>query len=638
MTTQNDVYVNLWSDDWDAQSSPDREGGEFDYINPRILLMEIISEVENNQFRNHSNNKYFREAIDNCLYDPVIKKMLRPDFIFLKDKILSIGNGFIVSLSKCLLDKLFIIGYHKLLVEELLQILITPSYESKNKDIIQKINKHLIVELLFFGYNIKTINRIPNDIFSEPRDIDGTTYTSFPLSCWKQEFPITSNPRTPEYGAAIKEIFKKLNFEDRVRTISRYFDKEKMESVFIVPIKGIKGKFSDFNIGPVNFYSPRKKYVKHLLPGQNGEPEKFTEKGQKEQYLNAAITVQYVDVLSGAQTAKKQIELAFDLLKVRLNTNTPFEIQNRGSLVVDKEGRVESQSWSMEGSEYHNWLQSFDADKVNIAEVLEEDSLKLFNEILTGCAPRDFQSILCPALHWIRKAQEASNELDKILFYWISVEKFSRFPAHYGNPLSNSEVTDRIELTREIVGKLSAKNFFFSVGWSLFYRLKSLFFNRLGPKRIIPDDLARFLFISPEIKTVFLKDFLSHFWEREKELNIPELSREVVCCRDFYTNPKNALSIVEKAERKTKNNFTLFYRARNQIVHDGEISQHLVPFYLSQAREISFLLFSCIHTGFCRNKNASFEEIFLKEISKYELIRIALKEGIPLENKLFESA
>lgn len=265
-------WVDLWEDL--IENFCEKLYG-LDLINPQLLIMEIIDEIEFNQLQNFDNKEYFYKQLKRLVNrDPVLKDRFKADFTLIKKDFNNNRNAYILQLCKSVLEIFQNGEYFDELFNLLEAILLDPNCSDSQQEDIEIITQHLIVELILKGYSLETIKSFPRRLFDKYRFVNGDINTEYPFNTKRSDFEEGNDFDKSKFYCAIKKEIDELSITDRISRFRMYYRKKPNKYYFIFQIDGLKGDV-DFNIGKVNFYSPKvKKYITEALR-QNDEPEYF---------------------------------------------------------------------------------------------------------------------------------------------------------------------------------------------------------------------------------------------------------------------------------------------------------------------------------------------------------------------------
>src|ERR1035437_7741511 len=423
--------IEFWVDMWDDlidHFTKTHYGLEL--VNPHVVLIVLIDEIEHNELRNKETRQYLLESIAHFLNnDPVVKQHLRAEFSLLLNGFNNQPHFYLLQSAKAVLPffrdgKYFFETYSKLR-----QILADPNWQPKEEKNIETIANSLIVELLLKGYSLKSIREMPRNLFDDvsrsgnkfPKE-----YTYFDLI----ELP---DAERDKHLAKQADELTTLNVDNRLSAFTRYSTRKPYDFIFIYEVEGLKGE-GQLEIGPVTFYSP--KTISLIKPDSADaktndllKEEEFFRRNKNQYFANAAIKLSCVDVDNGLILAAEMADKALDLLRSGHQSQCRFKIAREQYVYLRKNGHLGGSGTSVgDDDPILKWqhsidLKYFSANKDGLT-TLENTGEYLF-------LAKDAQSILeqkvSDCLHWFRKGEETDRLEDRLLHYWIVIEKIFTF-------------------------------------------------------------------------------------------------------------------------------------------------------------------------------------------------------------------
>jgi len=390
---------NIWEDICGNINKPNLD---FDIMTPHYLCLEILDEIEVNKSKNKLNNQYYLSRLNDFYsneqtiigeiknYFGILRRELqKPREIILK-QILNDVLGYIKKGN-----------YFNILFEKLKLILFSLElFDSNKKNEIKKLSKYLIVEFILQGYNYKSIEKFIRNILSGYTIYNDNVITNFPHG-------IEYNNDKEAYDIKIKEIISSISIENRIEKIKDYYYALKNDYYYIFSLFGIIGD-SEININNVTVYNPmKKKYITKSFHSKDREIENDNNKD----IMNAIVYENCIDKEQGKILAINDIDRAFNLLKFITYSKSNFILNNRKCIILNK---------NYEEIGYHSEI----SPKAKFFDNLRIDKKFIYsNEKLNDITNIIFSNrTLTDALHYYRKAIEATRSEEKILNYWISLE------------------------------------------------------------------------------------------------------------------------------------------------------------------------------------------------------------------------
>jgi len=393
-------FKNTWEGICDTINKPNLD---FDIMTPHYLCLEILDEIEVNKSKNKSNNQYYLSRLNNyCSNENTIIGEIKNYFEILRREFQKPRD---IILKQILND---VLGYFKkgyyfnILFEKLKLILFNSESLDLDKKIeIKKLSKHLIVEFILIGYNYKSIEKFISNVLSGYTIYEDRFITNFPHGLEYDNY----NDKEVYYNE-IKEIISSISIEDRIEKIKCYYYAAKNEYYYIFSLTGISGD-SEIKISNTIFYNPlKKRYITKSYFSDDRNDE--IERDNNEDTMNVIVYENCIDKEQGKIMAINDIDKAFNLLKFITYSKSKLKINNSKCIILNKSYEEISCYWGM------------DPEK-NIHDNLRIDNnFKYSNEKLSDITNFIFTNgILTDALHYYRKAIEASRFEEKILNYWI---------------------------------------------------------------------------------------------------------------------------------------------------------------------------------------------------------------------------
>ena len=150
--------IKYWVDLWeDLISYFNVNSYGLKLINPQLILLDTIDEIESNQFvKNKENKKYFYEKISQILEVDEVRRN------FDSNRIL-----FLSQLCKKALSIFRSGEYFEKSFQELKKIMLEKNWNANDERKIYYLSQVLIIELLLRGYNLEEIKDFPKSIFDK---------------------------------------------------------------------------------------------------------------------------------------------------------------------------------------------------------------------------------------------------------------------------------------------------------------------------------------------------------------------------------------------------------------------------------------------------------------------------------------
>lgn len=403
------------------------EQDSINYIlyNPKELFKEFIDEIEIKNLSNGDNKKFFMENIKNF----VNLKIGALSFLESNLKIMvqqfnqKDDFSYLLYTLKFALDEMKNFKLGKECVKELAEILTNDDSLDKNKDNIKHLVHFIVFELQDKGFSHSRINKIINDIFSEYREIKGCATTDFPHN-------IKQNKNTKkdkiEYQTRLKSFMDSLTNKDRILAINNYFEQETIPVRFIFRVKGIKGELN-IKTNDIEIYNPlKKKLIAKKSPNEHNDSydETFGLQDSQKAILgfrcNIAIKVDTMlnDIESAKYEAIRKAHIFFDSIMSRhFYIRTKLSLDTTQHYVIDNNAYVVSVSFRI-NDEFISYQNAEFTENIDI----NEQHLRYYNTLTLQENLTDVDKQISRALTWKRKALEATNYNESILWHWVGIE------------------------------------------------------------------------------------------------------------------------------------------------------------------------------------------------------------------------
>jgi hypothetical protein len=633
--------IEFWVDMWDDlidHFTKTHYGLEL--VNPHVVLIVLIDEIEHNELRNKETRQYLLESIAHFLNnDPVVKQHLRAEFSLLLNGFNNQPHFYLLQSAKAVLPffrdgKYFFETYSKLR-----QILADPNWQPKEEKNIETIANSLIVELLLKGYSLKSIREMPRNLFDDvsrsgnkfPKE-----YTYFDLI----ELP---DAERDKHLAKQADELKTLNVDNRLSAFTRYSTRKPYDFIFIYEVEGLKGE-GQLEIGPVTFYSP--KTISLIKPDSADaktndllKEEEFFRRNKNQYFANAAIKLSCVDVDNGLILAAEMADKALDLLRSGHQSQCRFKIAREQYVYLRKNGHLGGSGTSVgDDDPILKWqhsidLKYFSANKDGLT-TLENTGEYLF-------LAKDAQSILeqkvSDCLHWFRKGEETDRLEDRLLHYWIVIEKIFTFHTSSAPLIKAADKHEpKIFLISELLPAISAFGFIYSNGWTLHRYLKHL----LGTLAVFYDNSS--LKLSKEIiekcylqenyiGVIYLKQIVENLDELEKAVDKRLVKNRIKNAKLFYQDGEFAKEEIKQIIARTKEDVFLIYRYRNSIVHNAHYDPSLLKPFVEKAASLAQTALNLLITERSKSPAATVEQIFISKHIEVQRILERLDKKLPVD-------
>ena len=628
-------YENLlsyWQHYWShcLEKLTDKDNVSFKMLGPRMLMQDIIDEIEGHGLSNPDNIDYFKRQIGELdKKDEIFRYLCHPMVACLLQRLGNKTNrDSSILLCKKILNRLAVKRYFTLLVDwlaETIDNIAESNYESRKK--INEITHLVISEFIAEGFVPDEIKRYATDIPGVAIAEGGvvlvapTEFDSLKAADFESE---------EEYYKAVYERIKNRNAHQSLEVLKYYYYITPREAFFIVRLNGLKGQIDD-HIGDINIYSPKvKRYIKdgHSL-------SKVEEVTEDRDSVNAAIPIDFTSIEQAKVYARAKLEEVLDIMTLTYRTQAPITIAtNRYAVVAD--GEEISMSVSVKGND----PQLFDRDEMmryfdalDLTE-LKGDGFKFLTdkhevvEMGQGVLRRRLKN----AARWYSKAIAADKEVDVLLYSWFAIEGLLKV----GNQ-TQTEMADKnkdvnsLNVIQEFVTSIICKSYFQSYlreTYRIFLyhtNLNGMYNNYYDLKDDVIDKAGLNLKAGDHYKD---GAFLSAVTDLTACINDDIVRDELAEMQAFYQSDEG---IKAKASH-IKDDLLMIYRLRNMIVHNAALSSVNISFYAREAIYIAQRVIRYVidHIG----GNKTIEEIVLGAKLDYQVFMQSFDEELnKLKNK-----
>ena len=575
---------------------------------PRMLLHEIISEIQYNGFKNSQNTNLFqnqlREWIDKdkvlvSIAGVEIKLALGKYFKKQTRHILSEYCNKILSL----LDEQ---NYTDKLIDHLVQYLENNTKLSNEERCNIRLYAQLIIaEFVSKGYDLNDIRDLAQDVPDVIQIQEGRVVSApdsfFELS--REQF--ASRKR---YYDAVKERIGKRSVAEMLQPIRDQYHNEPIDAYLIIGLSYIKG-VSDVYVDGVNIYSPQvKQYIK-----KNSLCE--LEKSTQNDKLCAAVPVKYIGTYTAIRDAKRKMDSVLELLSIMYSARNGIEY-DLGQYYIVQDGRkiAEQVNFSERGMQnVEEFYKQVSAINVEELKNVQDDISTLFRQ-LQQIKHSSTEKRLRNALHWSRKANKAYTDEEKLIYCWFALEGLLKIDGDVLEDLDSKSIgaAERISSIAEaIIGPKIFRTKGFSVYYDMLWLVRKGFLKGLSTELKSRAGLS----ISPgqKYKT---DDFISCAGELALAVTDEMLKDRFIEVDEFYTS-------IEKYKKEVKllnDNILNIYRYRNLIVHNAVIPEYNMQYYSGLAyyicREVIRELLKR-----CTQSDITIEQALLRIVVEYDCFK-----------------
>lgn len=581
--TENLIYfVNYWEYFCRTIENPTVYSS---VMTPHYLVKEIIDELKTNGTDNSSTFKYFLEENEIFLKHQILfSKEIKSLWILLHEKLAEkekqeiVINSIVEKLNKQFTSK----QYNEYIFGELKKYLIS---KESSFDTVRILTETLILQLLFEQYSIKTIIEILKNVFAsyniyETEDGKKHFSTSFPLKTKYND----ENPE--EYLKSATEEMQNLTLENRLQELLNYLKKDKQLFYFIFYIKGIHFE-KEINFDDVAFYNP----IKHPLLEAERDIENDTfHNANYEIGMNVIVKQDGRDIIRAKQEAIEKAEKICDIIKLYDNAKAKFHLYDSDYRVLNEEKKLLT------------WAMGISKDFVTPYDVIRDDetienATNCFSEIFNNLSISEHdKTILIDSLHFYRKAKESDSQEEKLLNYWISLERLF---------LDFDTFSSKFERTMSFTRCFLLERFIFQKGWNCYNYIngllttKTMHKGQFCPEINIPKELqlkaniGEFLTYPINIELIKFLDAIPEIKLHSTNIVANNMMQNVY---DFYKKHETARTEVMAKYDEIRNELLMIYRQRNQIVHNATYDKTLIEFNIAQIQSIvTMVIYDILH-------------------------------------------
>lgn len=617
--------IQYWIDYWASMfTGIEHRRFALSLISPRVLLRELIEEVETRSLKNSDNRRFLYDQINEYFEsDPPTQRCLLPVLTLVRREFEKPRLDLLAQLCRRGLAVLDSLQYFDCAVDALADALLAAA--PVNRKTLAMVCQDLIVELLEAGYSQNLIEAVPRTLFSEVIEHGEIVTTQFPHGIGYPTDDADPSKKAA-YCAELKAYMNGLTVKDRLDALKKYPRLPRQELRFIFQVRGIRGKGA-FDIGPVHFYPPTEEKVLKDIRGikMDEHPELF--RSHEKVYLNAVLTVSTADTHSGAALARRQLIEALNCLRFALGSRAQYEI-GQDYVVVDKDGRLAGMSSSLDRrSGLLHWHESLEVT----ADVLE---IIKGSDILQRAAPHmlaqggrgQVERKLMDSLHWFRKGKEAEASEDQLLWLWISMENLLNPASSAGGPkplLRTDGQETVVSIAFDLLPRLRCLANAYDRGWALFHELDLDSMLSIPPPLgtfTLPDDLKKRAGLNQRGQKIYLRNFVEAIPEILTHMPDTILREHLQEAHEFYSSAAQAGEVIEKERKAFRNDVVMLYRTRNKIVHNAAVGDTTLPYYIRSASEFARELIRKSLTQFFHQNNKTLEGILAALFSEYDLL------------------
>lgn len=608
-------YKNLysyWQHYWSncIDNLIDKDNVSFKIVGPRMLLKDLIEEIDGHDLYNQENIAYFRNQIRTLdKNDEVFHTLCHPIVVCLLQRLGNKNNKeSSIILCKKILDTLVVKQYFTLLVDWLADTIDKTSindYSSRKK--INEITHLVIAEYVAEGFLLDEIKSFATEIPGVAIAVGGIVMAAPPEFDTLKESDFSTQE---EYYEAVFVAIKKRSVYKSLDELKHYYYEPPREAFFIVRLNGLKGQIDDY-IGDINIYSPK---IKRYITENNSlsQVETVTEDRDR---VNAAIPIEFVSLYQAKVLAEAKLEEVLDMLMLTYRTKEPVTIATNFCAVV-ADGKEISWSHSVRGNdplmlskdEMSRYLDALDLTDVKKDDFQFMTEKHRIFEVGQDALKRRLKN----AAHWYTKAIAADKGVDTLLYSWFAIEGLLKV-----NRQTQSEIVDKdpnsLKVIQEFVISIFCKRYPFNY-LRRTYRNFIYLTNQHDNYYDITKDVINKAGLNIKEGDCYRDgEFLKAIPNMIECVNDDIVKDELADLHSFYQSDK----VIKNKAEQLKNDLLMIYRLRNMIVHNAALSCANLSFYAREAKWIAQLVIRYVIDHASGNK--TIEEIVLGAKLDYQM-------------------
>lgn len=618
-----DLY-SYWQHYWShcIEKLTDKDNVSFKIVGPRMLIADLLDELEGHGLSNQDNIAYFRSQISEIdKFDTVFRALCHSITACLLHRLGNKTNKeSCIILCRKILTALTEKHYFILLVDWLADTIDTTSnsnYENRQK--INNITHLVIAEYIAEGFVLGEIKKYATEIPDVSLGVGGIIIGAPHEFRNLKENDYSSKE---DYYNAISKLIQKWTTQERLNVLKEYHSAKPTKAFFIVRLNGLKGQIDDY-IGDINIYSPKiKQYIK--TKPSFSEIESTTKDYDN---VNAAVPIDFISLDRAEVYAKAKLEEIIDILLLSYHTKEPITIASNIHSVVNQDGMEMSCHVSMRGNDpmmasRNNMMQYLDALDLTDIKLDGFDSLSqkhLVLEVGKGTLKRQLKN----ATHWYAKAVAADKDIDILLYSWFAIEGLLKANCqNHSEMLDDTEDTKSLSVIQEFISSILCKKHFYSYLRETYQNFLYLT-NQFNNYYDIKGDVITKAGLNLKVGDLYRDgDFLNAISDMIDCINDDIIKDELTQIQNFYDDDNG---IKEKA-RQIKEDLLIIYRLRNMIVHNAALSCVNITFYAREIRYIAQCVIRYVMDNM--NGNTSIDEIMLEAKLNYQVFLMNYDEEL----------
>ena len=571
---------------------------------PRMLLIEIITEITYNKFNNKDNINYFKQQLGKWYAEDESLKVIAATDVqntfeyFDKSK-----QKILLELCKKIIAELDEKHYVDNLIDGLTHYIeihteITPDVKKK----IRLYTQLIVAEFVSKGYDLEDIQLYSQDL-QEVVIVEGGEVVLAPdkfMDIRREQFATEKL-----YHEAVMKRIDQRSAAEIIQPLKEYYYQPPMDAHLLMSLSYLKG-VDEVCIDGVTIYSPKvRRFVDDVF-------QCSIEKETGFEKLCAAIPIHYHGLRSAIKEAKRKMDRVLELLSLYYDKENGIEYDlGHYYLVKDRQALADSSHRAERGAknidEFYKYASAMD---VRVLSQHQESISTIFQNLQQH---KDEATVdrLRNAMHWCRKANEAVTDEERLIHSWFALEGLLAIPDDIKDcisPNSSGKVDEIKSVVAALLGVAEFRYLCRSVYDEMLWRI-----NEHGLS-YLPDDLMSRsgLAVKPGDNYRY-EDFIRSAEELMGQVHDELLKDKLYAVSQFYTSVKNYDTVI----KKLKDNLQNVYRYRNMIVHNAVVPIISTEFNAKLIYNISrYVVFTLLRK--CTKENISIEQALLQYEIEYQ--------------------
>ncbi|AIO40169.1 hypothetical protein DM40_2536 [Burkholderia cenocepacia] len=586
-------------------------------FNARIVVRELLDEIDVNQLKNRENKDFFQSLINNLIKtDRSVKRRLRPALAEIAQEIQHYHRRplYLRQLCKGALTQCESLQFFDDNIEELISLTQLAELTEETKREIAQICNNLIVEFLAVGYSEDDVKEFINECFDSVRRDEHGVWWRFPNDVAYPDTPDES--ALDRYERELRLVEEGLTETDRIKKLGWYARRSTEEYSFIFRCYGIRNRKKALaTIDGVTFYSPTE--VQFYKPGGdtsiNFADEYFDDNAPDA--VNAYVSVHAVSTRSAEILARAQVEGAVSVSALSVGGRNRVTLS--GSHICLQNGSLEGASYHAFDKPGSNWF-----NDIEIAAF--RDDANSIDRLRQEAASNGWSRRLNEAVFWLRRARESATLAERFLDFWIAIEtlcaKSSRSSENWFET-KDGVVENAITVIRDVCSRTLALARLRAECYALYRR------TQMSWKLQNPRELSERANLRPaEGTTVSIVPFLELWDEIEGHLDDELLRDDGHRISLYIKSAAKAKDTLERYRQEASTEMLFLYRMRNKIAHDGDTRHHMLEILCNLAERYIHVLLSSIRVESESSPGSSLDELLVNSYQRYSSLLKALDE------------